>query len=503
MGKACLIKVLLIIIPFTLLAKDPANKREMRGVWIATVNNIDWPSRPDLNSQQQQKEVISILDQHKAQGINAVFFQLRPSGDAFYPSNKEPWSQWLGVPGSYDPLAYWIEQCHQRGMEFHAWFNPYRAAANINRKPKDPKHIINRHPNWLLTYGNRMYLDPGIPEVRDYIIGVIEEVVVAYDIDGVHFDDYFYPYKIAGLEFPDQASFQKYGGDFPDLAEWRRNNTDQLINKVSQKIHQLKPYLKFGVSPFGVWRNQNEDPLGSSTSTDHTGFDDLYADVIKWLERDWIDYVTPQVYWHIGYDVAAYDVLLDWWSQHSYDKHIYIGQAAYKIDPSSKEPAWQNPLEMPNHLRLIEEYPGVQGSIYFSSRSLRNNPLGFADSLQSDFYRSPALPPEMSWKQAKLPKVPLLYRIRNTRKDVTLFWQDPPENTGPFLVVYRFAEGQPQTLDDPNHILAVVSSTDQSFSDHPDKKGYYTYLLTSLSRSGKESESSYPITVGYRKKEKE
>ena len=248
---------------FLLNAQTP--KREFRGVWIATVANIDWPSKPGLSSTEQQKEFIEILDMHKANGMNAVIVQVRPCADAYYNSPYEPWSKWLtGEIGKYpapyyDPLEFMIREAHNRGLEFHAWFNPYRALVNID-VGIDSSSLVFKNPEWFVTYGKNMYFDPGLPEARKHTVNVIMDVVNRYDVDGVHFDDYFYPYRIAKTEFPDSASFEKYKGDFVSKDDWRRNNVDLLIKKLNDSINQVKPHVQFGISPFGVWRNKSVDP---------------------------------------------------------------------------------------------------------------------------------------------------------------------------------------------------------------------------------------------------
>ena len=377
---------------------------EFRGVWIATVDNIDWPKKGPHTVYSQKAEFIRQLDQHKLNGMNAVIVQVRPSADAFYPSSLEPWSQWLtGVQGRspspyYDPLQFMIEEAHKRGMEFHAWLNPYRANFNISSASIAPNHITRIHPDWFLTYGGKKYFDPSNTDGQKHVIAVVRDIVKRYNIDAIHMDDYFYPYRIAGKEFPDAASYISSGSKL-SKDDWRRSNVDSIIKKLNLVIKQEKPYCKFGISPFGVWRNKSLDPEGSNTKAGQTNYDDLYADILLWMKEGWVDYVAPQLYWEIGHKLADYEELVDWWSRHNYGRHIYIGHGIYRA--YEKGLAWKNPNELPNQIKMLREHPEVQGSIYFSSKSFDRNPNGWNDSLQNNYYKIPALIPEMGWLPEK------------------------------------------------------------------------------------------------------
>jgi uncharacterized lipoprotein YddW (UPF0748 family) len=386
---------------------------EFRGVWIATVDNIDWPERGMTDVVAQKAEFIRQLDMHKRNGMNAVIVQVRPAADAFYPSEYEPWSQWLtGVQGKapspyYDPLKFMIEEAHKRGLEFHAWLNPYRANFNIKSASISPTHITKRHPEWFLTYGTTKYFDPANKQAQQFVVDVVTDVIRRYDIDAIHMDDYFYPYRIAGKEFPDATAYEKSGTDLTK-ADWRRSNVDSIIVKLSRVIKNEKPWVKFGVSPFSVWRNKDQDPDGSDSKASQTNYDDLYANVLLWLKEGWIDYVTPQLYLEIGHPKIAYEKLLDWWAKHSYGKHLYIGIAAYKAGTRG---SWNNPQEIPNQIKLERETENVQGAIYFSSTSFNRNPGGWIDSLQNNYYKTPALIPPMDW----LPENPNKIVMRKQR----------------------------------------------------------------------------------------
>lgn len=507
------LKISLILIgwfvfcPQLTYSQVPTSKMELRGVWVATLLNIDWPSESGLSTAQQKKEVNDLLDLHQSQGINAIFLQVRSAADAFYHSSWEPWSQWLtGVQGQepqpfYDPLAFWVEACHQRGMELHAWFNPFRAAVNQDLALLSNDHIIRKNPNWFLNYGDRIYFDPGLPETREYVLNVIMEVTRKYDIDGVHFDDYFYPYKISGSDFPDSLSYLQYGHEFEDIAAWRRHNVNAFIKSCSDSLNTIKPWLRFGISPFGVWRNQDRDPRGSATRAGHTNFDDLYADVVMWMREGWIDYLAPQIYWHIGYDLADYQILLDWWSQHAYGRHIYIGQSAYKVNKDADFPEWRNPAEMSNHLRMNRSYPQVKGNIYFSSSSLRQNALGLGDTLANNYYRYPAIVPPMAYKPVTVLQAPDLYRISHGHKHLTIYWSDEqPAEDLRYHLVYRYPGQQQTGREDASKIIARLPSHTTNFVDIPPKKGHYTYVVTSISKTNHESPGSYALTINYRKR---
>ena len=330
--------------------------------------------------------------------MNAVFVQVKPTGDAFYPSKYSPWSEYLtgsqGTNPGYDPLKFMIDEAHKRGIEFHAWFNPYR----LTMKGKSTKteslakeNIGRKKPEWTAVYGGQLYLNPGIPEVNDYVIDSIVEVVRNYDIDGVHMDDYFYPYKVKGQEYPDSVQFQRYGGKFSNVGDWRRNNINKLVEKLHNEIKKQNKDISFGISPFGVWRNASTDPgRGSDTQAGVQNYDDLYADILHWMDKGWIDYVVPQIYWNQGFKAAEYNTLVEWWSKNARitNTDLYIGQAAYKVG------SWSNPNELINQINYNRKYPEVKGSIFFSYKSLKENPKNIINNLLNGPYSS--LPSEVA-----------------------------------------------------------------------------------------------------------
>lgn len=406
-----------LLIPVSLCAQNPAApipapkengylqpkpvspSNEFRAAWIATVANIDWPSKGTTDPAKQRQEYIRMLDMHKRNGLNAVIVQVRPCADAFYPSPYEPWSEWLtGLQGRapapfYDPLKFMIEEAHKRGMEFHAWLNPYRAVFNIQTSQVAKDHITKQFPDWFLNYGEKKYFDPGNKNAQQYVVNVVRDLVRRYDVDGVHFDDYFYPYRIPNKEFPDHKTFKVFGEGMT-RDEWRRSNVDSIIRQLSLVIKEEKPWVKFGISPFGVWRNSDQDPRGSATKAGQTNYDDLYADILLWLKEGWIDYVAPQLYWEFGHKAAPFEVLLDWWSKNTYGKHCYIGLGIYR---AGSNPAWRDRTQLPRMIEAVRNTPNMHGVIYFSSKSFEKNPNGWSDSLRLNYYRDPATIPVMEW----------------------------------------------------------------------------------------------------------
>ncbi len=434
-------------------------KREFRGAWIATVANIDFPSAPGLSVQNLEKEWNSTLDYLAETGVNAVLTQVRPTGDAFYKSKIAPWSKYLtGIQGKspageFDPLQYMIQSSHEKGIEFHAWLNPYRASMDTLVENFSEDHPYSKHPEWFKKYGGRIYFNPALPEVRNYITEIVLEIIMEYDVDGIHFDDYFYPYPAGGEAFPDSEDFAKYGYGFLSIDEWRRSNINALISQVSEMIKTVSPHVKFGVSPFGVWRNKNADLSGSNTFASITTYDNLYADVRLWLEKGWLDYVAPQLYWQIGFEVADYEQLLDWWHKNSFDRHVYTGNAIYKVGNHPDE-AWRSPDQIPLQISLNRIFPNVHGCILFNTNTLMKNKLGVRDSLQNHYFKDPALWPEMKHMSEEGPNAPKLYRTFY-RKGILKMKADLPKDAHN-LVVYKFEDRKPGDYNNPANIHQII-----------------------------------------------
>ncbi|MFB7958319.1 glycoside hydrolase family 10 protein [Streptomyces sp. NPDC056045] len=374
-------------------------RRELRGMWVATVANLDWPSAPGLTAAAQQAELIAYLDEAVDRRLNTVILQVRPTADALWPSPYEPWAQYLtGVQGKdpgWDPLGTAVREAHRRGLELHAWFNPYRVANHTDPTRLAPGHPARVHPDWVLPYGGKLYYNPGIPEVRRFVQDAMLDAVRRYDIDAVHWDDYFYPYPVAGQVFDDDATYEKYGAGFPDKAAWRRDNTDRLVKETAERIKQIKKNVQFGVSPFGVWRNAATDPLGSDTKAGVQTYDDLYADTRGWVRKGWIDYICPQIYWNIGFAAADYAKLLPWWAEtvRGTGVDLFVGEALYKAGDPAQPAAWQDPAELSRHVTFAAGYDQARGHVYFSGKSVVNDPIGAMDRVVADHYRNRARPP--------------------------------------------------------------------------------------------------------------
>ncbi|CAG7656672.1 glycoside hydrolase family 10 protein [Actinacidiphila bryophytorum] len=366
-------------------------RRELRGMWIATVANTDWPSAPGLSPQAQRSELLDLLDLAVERRLNAVMFQVRPTADAFWPSPYEPWSAYLtgtqGLDPGWDPLGTAVREAHRRGLELHAWFNPYRVANSADPALLSPEHPARLHPEWTVAYGGKLYYNPGLPEVRRFVQDAMLDAVRRYPVDAVHWDDYFYPYPVAGQVFDDDAAYAAYGAGFPDRDAWRRHNTDQLVRETAARIKAIRPRTRFGISPFGVWRNAASDPLGSATTAGVQTYDDLHADTRGWVRREWIDYIVPQVYWNIGFTAADYAVLVPWWSDvvSGTRVQLYIGEALYKVGVAGQPAAWQDPAELTRHLDFCADHREVRGNVYFSATQVASDPLG-AMTLVQDRY---------------------------------------------------------------------------------------------------------------------
>ncbi|MBG0859203.1 MAG: family 10 glycosylhydrolase [Bacteroidales bacterium] len=498
---SCLIiKILLvagIIMLPRILAAQYFPKHELRAIWIATVNNIDWPSSPGLTSDEQRNEIISLLDLAKKNNLNTVVFQIRPAADAFYESSLEPWSQWLtGKQGQapepwYDPLEFVISECRKRGLDIHAWLNPYRAVKDTADTVAE-NHITKVHPGWFLTYGTTRYFDPGLQETRNHVASVASDIVRRYDIDAIHMDDYFYPYRIANVSFPDDSSFFKHPRGFSQeqKEEWRRDNVNLIIKQLSDSIKAIKPWVEFGISPFGVWRNIEKDSLGSATRAGVTNYDDLYADILLWQKEGWIDYVTPQLYWHIGFNLADYSVLSEWWSHNTYGCRLYIGQAPYRIGRKVTAKEWRTSREIVKQVLLNRTYPNIDGTMFFSARVLRSNPLRLWERLSGGVFRYPALPPANSRITPLIPQMPSNAVVRLSAGSLNFSWQSGCNNKK--FIVYRFRKGKPADVNNPANILLVTSDTsaavDRNRLTDPSR---YFYIITSQSRTNTESEPVY------------
>ncbi|MBV2355873.1 family 10 glycosylhydrolase [Streptomyces sp. J2-1] len=372
---------------------------EMRGMWIATVSNRDWPSRPGLSAAEQRTRLTALLDRAVRDRLNTVFLQVRPAADALWPSPYEPWSAYLtGTQGrdpGWDPLGTAVRLAHDRGLELHAWFNPYRVALHDDPGKLAASHPARVHPDWTVRYGGKLYYNPGLPDVRAFVRRAMIDAVARYPVDAVHFDDYFYPYPVAGQTFDDSAAFDAHGGAFTSRAAWRRDNIDKLITETAADIRRVRPGTRFGISPFGVWRNASTDPRGSDTRAGVQTYDDLYADTRAWVRENRIDYIVPQLYWHIGNSAADYATLIDWWADVAKGTRtrLYIGEALYKAGAAGQPTAWQDPVELSRHLTRAARRPEVRGHVFFSAKEVAADPIGAMTRVVTDHYTQSAPPP--------------------------------------------------------------------------------------------------------------
>ncbi|HEY7567719.1 MAG TPA: family 10 glycosylhydrolase [Gemmatimonadaceae bacterium] len=391
----------------------PVIMREFRGVWIATVDNIDWPSKPGLSTRDQQKELLALLDRAVALRLNAVIFQVRPSADALYQSKLEPWSFFLtGRQGkapkpAYDPLAFAIKEAHARGLELHAWFNPYRARHPAEKSPAAASHISRVRPDLVRRYGQFLWMDPGDPAVRQRTVRVVLDVVRRYDVDGVHIDDYFYPYPEGGADFPDETTFRRYAAEGGTLsrADWRRQNVDDLVRDLYEAVKRAKPWVKFGISPFGIWR-----PGYPSSVRGFDAYERLYADARKWMNEGWGDYFTPQLYWRTDAPEQRYLDLLGWWiGENRMGRHVWPGNYTSRATSAARN-LW-DPSEVVAQVRVTRLEPGASGNIHFSMQAFGLS-TALATSLTRDVYKASALVPPSPWLADSAPPKPTVIAKR-------------------------------------------------------------------------------------------
>lgn len=464
-------------------------KREFRGAWIQCVNG----QFKGIGTETMQRTLTYQLNELQKDGCNAIIFQVRPECDALYESDLEPWSYYLtGVQGEkpnpyWDPLQWMIDECHRRGMELHAWINPYRA------KTKSPhqnaaNHVIVRHPEWTFDYDGLTLLNPAYKECRDYICDVVKDIVERYDVDGLHIDDYFYPYPVAGVEIPDEAQYRADPNGMKNRDDWRRYNVNMFIQQVYETIHATKPWVKFGVSPFGIYRNQKSDPNGSKTNG-LQNYDQLYADVLLWDANGWMDYCVPQLYWEIGNKAADYDELIHWWNRHLTRTPLYIGE---DVERTVKYPDLTNKSQhqLAAKMALHAELPRIQGTVLWYAKAAVDNVGNYGTLLRNNYWRMPALQPLMPHIDKKAPKAPRkLKAVRMDDGEHVLFWM-PPKGKGwqdqaASYVVYRFEKGEPINIDDPSKIVKVT--TDCLYMIPAGQSGRFTYVVTALDRMQNES----------------
>lgn len=492
-GKALLALACLLILNCVATFAQKQEKREFRGAWIQCVNG----QFMGMRTRQMQDELTRQLDILKADGMNAIIFQVRPECDALYKSDIEPWSRFLTgrqgqAPSPYwDPLEWMVEQCHKRGMELHAWINPFRAKTKTTHELSS-KHIAVRKPGAVFAYDGQMILNPALQENRDYICEVVKDIVSRYDVDGLHIDDYFYPYPAPGQTIPDDKEFALYNNGIKDKGDWRRDNVNIFIKQLCETIHKTKPWVKFGVSPFGIYRNKKNDPQTGSNTNGLQNYDDLYADVLMWVNNGWVDYCVPQLYWQIGHKAADYETLIKWWNKYAGKRHLYIGE---DVERTVKYPDLDNPSinQMPAKRILHGQMPNVKGTVLWYAKAVVDNTGNYGTMLRNVYWKYPALPPVMTYIDGKAPKKVRRMKALPMNDKVVLFWSAPKgkgwKHEAARFVVYKFNKGEKVNTDDPSKIVAI---TPDSFYELPKETGLtrgskVTYVVTVLDRMNNES----------------
>ena len=517
--------LLLSIFILTALSASPQPKREFRGAWIQCVNGQYLGKSP----QQLREMLASQLDVLSRAGINAIMFQIRAEGDALYPSAIEPWSRYLtgnqGVAPAdgWDPLAWMVAECHSRSMECHAWINPYRAKT-AGTKTVAQNHISRTHPERLFQYGDLLIFNPALEINRQYTCMVIEDILKRYDVDGLHMDDYFYPYPTAGQTIPDESFFRSDSRGFSSIDDWRRDNVNLLIQDIHQLVRRVKPWVKFGISPFGIYRNSpdGQNSKQGSATRGTQNYDDLYADIVLWQEREWVDYLIPQIYWNIGYKVADYEILCRWWNDYCGKRPLYIGQ---DVERTVKEADPKNP----NQHQMISKYAiqrslsNIQGSCQWYAAAVVDNPGNYRTMLEQVYHSRPALQPSMPWIDNKRPKKPGKLKLQvvtgtapsilKLSASVTQFQSVVADNelspgiyltwTAPkakqeldraqWYAVYRFEKGEKVSItdDDATHLVAVTR--EPRYLLEGNQTGC-TFVVTALDRLQNESK---PVKIKF------
>lgn len=469
-------------------------KREFRGAWIQIING----QFQGMDRTQMQANLTHQLDVLKACGVNAIMFQVRGEADALYASPYEPWSRFLtGQQGRapqpyWDPLAWMVEQCHRRGMELHAWINPFRAKTKGTTELAT-KHYYIQHPERCFSYDGLLIMDPALQENRVYICRIAADIVRRYDVDGLHIDDYFYPYPAAGQPIPDDKSFAKYSNGLTDRGDWRRQNVNRAIQMLHDTLRAVKPWVKFGVAPFGIYHNARS---GGNIPGSQTGglqnYDDLYADVLYWINQGWVDYNIPQLYWEIGHKAADYATLVEWWGRYAAGRPLIIGQ---DVERTVKAPDLNNPSvnQMPEKFRIQRATRGVVGNCLWYSAAVVRNEGNYATALQKVYQRRPALQPLMPFIDKKAPRKPRKLKALWMPDGFYLFWTAPKASdemdAARYYAVYRFAKGEKTDLSNADHLVDITPDTFIRLP-YDDGETKYTYIVTALDRLQNESKGT-------------
>ena len=478
--------VSLIAIAISLDAQNvPQPKREFRGAWLHIVGNTQIRTM----SEAQVKEMfIQTLDSLEQAGCNAVIFQVRPQADAFYPSHLEPWSRFLtGVQGQapvplWDPLQFMIEESHKRGMELHAWCNPYRVTSN-DKEELAPDHLFFSNPDIFKRYGTQLYFDPGEPASREHTVSVIADIVRRYDVDAIHFDDYFYPYPVKYEEFHDDASFVKYakeqGFEYWQKGDWRRNNVAILMKELNDTIKSIKPWVRFGISPFGIHRNLSETPDSSGSATNGlSNYEALFADVPDWGLKGYIDYIVPQLYWRINFAPACYEILINWWNDGNFTDHLYIGQNIAVLD-----------TQLERKMELVRELPNVAGNVWWPGWSIKRNTHNIHDSLSTVYQSRPALIPAYTRLDDRAPQGVKTLKKKSTSVRWTIEPTDDPMQQPVFYAVYLFPKGVMADTSKGEYLVKITNQMSYDFGEDFKKYKGYTVAVTAIDRCWNESQS--------------
>lgn len=482
-------KTILVLLALLLTVAAEAQKREMRGAWIQCVNG----QFQGMGKEKMQQTLTYQLDELQKDGVNTIIFQVRPECDALYESKLEPWSRFLTgkqgqAPSPYwDPLQWMIEQCHKRGMELHAWINPYRAKTKTTKQLAS-NHIAVRKPMNCFSYDDLFILNPGIAENRDFICEVAKDIVSRYDVDGIHMDDYFYPYPVKGETIPDAEQFRQFSNGIKDINDWRRYNVNLFIEQFYKTVHETKPWVKVGISPFGIYRNKKSSPIGSETNGTQN-YDDLYADILLWVNNGWLDYNVPQIYWEIGNKAADYETLIKWWSQHASGRPLIIGEDVERTVKYS-DPQNANSHQLPAKMRLHRQLPAVKGTVLWYAKAAVDNVGNYGTALRNNYWRYPALQPSMPFISDKAPKKVSKVKPIWTSDGYVLFWTAPKgknwQDEAVKYVVYRFAANEKVDINDPSKIVAITAATYCKLP-YNDGKQKYTYVVSALNRLQNES----------------
>ena len=474
-------KLFLLLALLLTINVSAQQKREFRGAWIQCVNG----QFQGMGTQKMQQTLAYQLDELQKDGVNAIIFQVRPECDALYESSLEPWSRFLTgqqgkAPSPYwDPLQWMIEQCHQRGMELHAWINPYRAKTKGTTELA-VNHIAVKHPELCFDYDGLTILNPAYKENRDFICEVAKDIVTRYDVDGIHMDDYFYPYPAAGVAIPDEAIYRLYGKGFRNIGDWRRNNVNLFIKQFYETVHIAKPWVKVGISPFGIYRNRKSDANGSHTNG-LQNYDDLYADVLLWVNQGWLDYCVPQVYWEIGNKAADYDTLIRWWNDYAGARPLFIGEDIERTVKFSQQEQKR---------RLSQQMQNVKGTVLWYAKAAVDNIGNYGKVLRRNYWRYPALQPEMPFIDNTKPGKPRKVKPVWTSDGYILFWTAPKSkkwnDEATKYAVYRFAKGEKVNIEDPSKLVAVTSDTYLKLPYQDGRTKFY-YVVTALNRLQNES----------------